>query len=48
MEYLPLPKLGGNSEAEQLKELQRYIFQVVQQLNFILSDIDIRLKGENK
>ena len=44
MEFLPPPKLGGNNDTESLKELQGYLFRIIEQLNFIFNDIDLKIK----
>lgn len=39
-EYLKLPRINGRTDAEQIAQLKSYLYQTVQQLNFVLSAIE--------
>lgn len=46
------PNLHGKTEAEKTEEIRRYLFQLVQALNFNFNEIDSKIsditKGEHK
>lgn len=45
MSQLPYPKITGNNPAEQLAQLRSYLFELIDQLNYILGQIE---KEESK
>lgn len=46
MEYIKPPKIDASTPQEQIKQLEQYLFQLSNQLNFAFSTLD--KKGENE
>lgn len=44
MEYLKYPKLDGLSDKEKIKMLQNALHQIIDVINYNLSEIELRLK----
>ena len=44
MNYIPLPRFDGKTEAERLRQIENFIFMLIQQYNQDMSEIDRQIK----
>lgn len=45
---LEYPSLKGKTEAEQIAEIRRYLFQMVDALNYIINDLESKIDKGGK
>lgn len=44
-EYLKMPRIDGRTDAEQIQQLKSYLYQMVQQLNYLISELENKKEG---
>ena len=42
MNKLPYPKINGNTPTEQLAQLRSYLFELIDQLNYLIGQIEAK------
>lgn len=48
MSELRLPKIDAPTEKEQIVQIKNYLFQLVEQLQFVLNDVERRMEEKPK
>lgn len=43
-----LPVINGSTNAEKINEIGKYLYQLVEQLNFSINDLEKQIKESNK
>lgn len=45
---LRYPNITGRSPEEQIEQLKRYLYQLIDELNFVLSTMDTQKRSDSK